>query len=252
MFADRIKLSLFDLSTPLHPTSLNTNCKVPSTGNLLSGVRALFFFPPRFPGEEESSWHAIRGRRRRQSVSPSRRGRKRERGSGEERFDVSRSKPRFLRDGCTSVGGGKERVLGCIQASNNIRISKAEHRRRGRKPTRIWMRMAQFSAAVALTSETWRALSANLFRLCLLLYKLSGAIVETGWKLLPDAGTASKDIIGVWCEFTRASFETKRSRGKKIATIINFAMFKFKISVGRSLIFLSFFIFYQKTKYNPP
>lgn len=31
--------------------------------------------------------------------------------------------------------GGEE--LGCIQASNNIRISKAEHRRRGRKPTRI-------------------------------------------------------------------------------------------------------------------
>lgn len=25
---------------------------------------------------------------------------------GGEEFDVSRSKPRFLRDGCTSVGGG--------------------------------------------------------------------------------------------------------------------------------------------------
>lgn len=157
-----------------------------------------------------------------------------ERGAREERFDVSRSKPRvFTRRVLGRREGG---VLGCIQASNNIRISKAEHRRRGRKPTRIWMRMAQFSAAVALTSETWRALSANLFRLCLS-SRTSSQVPswKRGENYCQTLLQRLQDIIRVWCEFTRASF-AKRSRGKKIATI-NFAMFKFKINVGQLSIF---------------
>lgn len=60
----------------------NTNCKVPSTGNLPSRCARLVFFPS--TTKEESSWHAIRGRRRGQSVSPSRRGR------GEGRREVRR------------------------------------------------------------------------------------------------------------------------------------------------------------------
>lgn len=96
----------------------NTNCKVPSTGNLPSRCARLVFFPS--TTKEESSWHAIRGRRRGQSVSPSRRGRRRE-----ERSSTSADRSLgFYATGARVSGEGC--MLGCIQAPNNI----LEYRRR--------------------------------------------------------------------------------------------------------------------------